>query len=123
MARSSQERRTQVRTPKRMMLTFRKIGDEKGSMGVTTDVSATGLFLSSGTLHPRGTRLRIAQAGSAPDAFVEVEVQYIRRRDPLVQSGETGMGLRVVGSVPLSLEPPFAAANFVVVDAPPGEPA
>lgn len=111
----TQERRIQNRTPKRVMLSVRKPEEPKPFMALTTNVSPTGMFLSTERLYPRGTRLLVAQTGDPSGTQIEVEVVRIVRQDPLLGGGHSGMGLRLVHvPKPAEASAPAEPGNFVL---------
>lgn len=85
------ERRKEPREAKRLMLTFTAVGEKRVVRGIATNVSRSGMFIASGTLFPRGTRLMVTAVNDPDQKAVEFEVRNVQRF-----GDSPGMGLRLV---------------------------
>lgn len=94
---SAREKRADSRAKQRVLVRFRPADGGKSAVGISSDVSVNGLFVSTATLHPRGTRLLISLPGGAEEQLVEV--CHSRRHDPLL-GNNGGMGLRRLVPIP-----------------------
>ena len=101
------EKRIAPRVPKRLTLRVHAPDDAKGFVAITTNVSTTGMFLSTPRLFPRGTRLKlITDAG-----HLEVEVARTARHDHRLEAHHTGIGVRFVGELAAPAPAPVPAAK------------
>ncbi len=100
------DRRENERVVRRVPVRFTvRGGTAEPLRGYTTNISAGGMFISTGRPSPSGTRLRV-EIGDAARAFtVEGLVAHSRRTAPELRLlGVTGMGVRFLGVAELVSE-------------------
>jgi Tfp pilus assembly protein PilZ len=83
------------RYTQRIPVYYREHDQEKRSLGYTTNLSATGMFLTCHRLVAKGTRLQLEVAERGRSFYLEAEVTRVERVAPeLRQVQHQGMGVR-----------------------------
>ncbi len=87
------ERRDDDRRPYRIRVYFWDRDTNKRSLGYTTNISTSGMYITTSRLLPRGTRIRVALR-SADDRNVAIEAVVARAIRSKLQIQPNGMGVR-----------------------------
>ena len=85
------ERRREPREAKRVMLTFTVVGEKRVIRAIATNISRSGLYIATGTLLPKGTRILVTAVDDKEQKATEFEVRNVQRF-----GDAPGMGLRIV---------------------------
>jgi Tfp pilus assembly protein PilZ len=95
MQRKREERPRAERYTQRIPVYYREHGQEKRSLGYTTNLSTTGMFLTCHRLVAKGTRLQLEISERGRSFYLEAEVTRAEVVPPeLRQVKSQGMGLR-----------------------------
>ena len=95
MQRQRPDRPRAERYAQRIPVYYREHGQDKRSLGYTTNISATGMFLTCHRMVPRGTRLQLEVAERGASFFLEAVVTRTESVPPeLRQVKPQGLGLR-----------------------------
>jgi Tfp pilus assembly protein PilZ len=86
------ERRDKTRRAHRSEIGFWELGSDKRHIGYSTNISSTGLYLTTNYLLPRGTRLRVEISLGGRSNILEAQVARMVRS--LNNLRPPGMGLR-----------------------------
>lgn len=88
-------RRESIRRVRRLPVRFSRLGSDQSYQGFTTNVSSSGVFISTNTVLPKGTRVRIEVCDPLHGFVVEGMVARTLRADSRLQGVmPSGMGVR-----------------------------
>lgn len=95
MIRDNKQKRREKRRPRRLPVRFRRRGEDVPHQGFTTNISTTGVFISTRETMPVGTRLRLEFVDPLHGFVVEgVVARTIRSEAALQHVMPAGVGVR-----------------------------